>query len=104
MWAPMKSSWTENPRHPSMYLSAYGRFRTGPKGDDFDTTVGVTFDRFATKVFGNSLKVYVWASWGRPGSVSGTSCSGLGGTERAGIKYKFSKAFSTTLDKIGSKM
>ena len=26
------------------------------------------------------------------------------GTERAGIKQKFSKAFSTTLNKIGSKM
>ena len=54
------------------YLSAYGRFRTGPQ-DDFDTTVGVTFDRFAKEVFRNPLKVYVWGvlglSWERLGDV-----------------------------------
>ena len=54
-------------------LSAYGRFRSGPKGDDFDTTVGVTFDRFAKEVFRNPLKVYVWGVLGRLRGVLGAS-------------------------------
>ena len=62
-----------NISHTHFYLSAYGRFRTGPKGDDFDTTVGVTFDRFAKEVFRNPLKVSVWGvlglSWERLGDV-----------------------------------
>ena len=78
-----------------IYLSAYGRFRTGPKGDDFDTTVGVTFDRFAKEVFRNPLKVSVWGvlglSWERLGDVLQRLGGGLG--IHGAIFLKFQQSF-----------